>query len=658
MSSIDSAERILVISQDAEIPDFLHSILDEAGFRTDWRDSIPEAVSLLRTTQMDLILIDSLILGELVSESRDAVYRASGEDVPLLLITGEEFPWIGGIDFTTIFDDFIRKPLDAFELLIRLRVHLERRRVGRQLSEGRERFRLIMENIDEAFLIIDAEEGIIEYANPAFERIFGLLLAPLPLSIEELDTMLGEGIPISAVDIISKTRLSGGMAFQEAKILRPDGTIRWVWLRASPMNLNGKAIVSCIFEDITDRKVAEIKALEIIEAERSLAGTIQRYLLLNEEPLPVDGMVSKIITIPSRTIDGDFFDVYPFESFFDILVGDVMGKGLPAAFIGAGTKSNFLRALASLGPQRGDGTPPPLEDILSYVNKRMANHLIDLNSFFTVQYIRFALSTGFMEFIDCGHMPIFIWDGSQCWRYKGLNLPIGFVEEQEFRSLRIPLKPGNMVILYSDGVTEAKSPEGHLFGEERLMSSIRSLGDRAPSAFIDALMLEIDEFSCGNQPNDDVTVAVFQINQDAPIDEPLHRGIYSMVADFASLEEVRSAVEDLLQVYDEEDLDDAAKGLVVLAANEAAANVIEHGLGRDATRTFTLELEARKSWFSLVFTYQGESFDWSQERDHPAALLEERGYGLFIIREAMKSFAVAQSDRGMLSMILSGEIGG
>ncbi len=657
MVNSNPSERILAMSGDPEIPLFLHSILDDAGFETQCCATIPEALAALESSRMDLIFIDSGILGDRVKELRDQISASSGGNIPLILITGDEFPWIGGVDFTTIFDDFIRKPLDAFELLIRLRVHLERRRVGLQLSEGRERFRLIMENIDEAFLIIDAENGSIEYANLAFERIFGLTLPPMPLTIEALDALLGDGHSVFFSDILSKTMQSGGLAFQESKILRPDALIRWVWLRASQMVLNGKTIVSCIVEDITDRKVAEIKAIEGIEAERSLAGTIQRYLLLNEEPLHVVGLESKIISIPSRTIDGDFFDVYPFDTFFDILVGDVMGKGLPAAFIGAGTKTVFLRALASLGTQRGNGSPPPLEEILSYVNERMVKHLIGLNAFFTVQYIRFATPKGFLEFIDCGHMPIFIWDGTQCWRYKGLNLPIGFVQEQKFRALRIPLKPGNMVILYSDGVTEARSPEGLLFGEERLLESIRSMGEKSPAAFIEALRAEIDDFSCGNQPNDDVTVAAFRVSQGAPVDEPLYRGLYSMVASFTSLDEVRSAVNDMLQVYDDDELDDEARNLVVLAANEAAANVIEHGLGGDGTKRFTMELESRRSWFSLVFTYQGAFFEWAQERDHPAALLEERGYGLFIIREAMKSFAVAQSDTGMLSMILSGAIG-
>jgi anti-sigma regulatory factor (Ser/Thr protein kinase) len=227
------------------------------------------------------------------------------------------------------------------------------------------------------------------------------------------------------------------------------------------------------------------------------------------------------------------------------------------------------------------------------------------------------------------------------------------METQVFEPCRIPLRPGNLVLAYSDGITEAKNPGGGLFGEERLFDSIRRNAHLGPTGLVESIRAELDGHMEGKPPGDDITLAVFRIDGDPPIDPPRHDACIELPAEIERLADIRAAVGELLSAYSSRELGERARSMAVLAVSEAASNVIIHGLGGNASESFTLRLEAREEWYSVTFRYRGEDFDWVRDRKSSALDLDESGYGMFIIKNTMQSLVVTRSDKGLVEIILA-----
>jgi sigma-B regulation protein RsbU (phosphoserine phosphatase) len=113
------------------------------------------------------------------------------------------------------------------------------------------------------------------------------------------------------------------------------------------------------------------------------------------------------LTIPSQRIDGDFYVFlrHSNES-LDVIVGDVMGKGVPAALLGAATKSHFLRALSDLMVLAKDRKLPEPKEIVMLAHAELVRHLIDLDSFVTLCYARFDMGRRSLDLVDCGHTGV------------------------------------------------------------------------------------------------------------------------------------------------------------------------------------------------------------------------------------------------------------
>ena len=147
-----------------------------------------------------------------------------------------------------------------------------------------------------------------------------------------------------------------------------------------------------ISEDITDRKRAQEELARAREQEAEIGFRIQQTLLLEQPPQDLPGVRAAALTIPSQRIDGDFYDFFNHrDRCLDVIVGDVMGKGIPAALLGAATKSHFLQALSRLISLSEPGTLPEPKDIVTLAHSEVARQLIELESFVTVCYARLDL---------------------------------------------------------------------------------------------------------------------------------------------------------------------------------------------------------------------------------------------------------------------------
>ena len=231
-----------------------------------------------------------------------------------------------------------------------------------------------------------------------------------------------------------------------------------------------------ISEDITDRKRAQEELARAREQEVEIGFKIQQTLLLEQPPQDLPGVRAAALTIPSQRIDGDFYDFFNHrDTCLDVIVGDVMGKGIPAALLGAATKSHFLQALSRLISLAAPGVLPEPKDIVTLAHSEVARQLIQLESFVTLCYARFDLVERRLELVDCGHTTTIHYQAgtATCHLLQGENMPLGVSESEIFEQMSVRVEPGDVFLFYSDGLTEARTPRA---------SSSESSGSRSACA--------------------------------------------------------------------------------------------------------------------------------------------------------------------------------
>lgn len=252
-----------------------------------------------------------------------------------------------------------------------------------------------------------------------------------------------------------------------------------------------------------DRELAEARAAELDTAAR-----IQRRLLLGRPPAETGALSISHLAIPSQWVAGDFYDFIPQgDAVMDVIVGDVMGKGVPAALVGAAVKAALLRAMTDERVAQCAKRPSPAA-ILARVRTALIHQLEAMETFATLCYVRFDTAAQSLTLVDCGHVrPLHVGaDGAGPTAMEGSNLPLGFPELGPFQEVTAPFTPGDLLLVYSDGLTEAANAVGELFGEKRLKASIQRHRECSPADLIAAVRRDIESFSGRTDFRDDFSM--------------------------------------------------------------------------------------------------------------------------------------------------------
>lgn len=243
--------------------------------------------------------------------------------------------------------------------------------------------------------------------------------------------------------------------------------------------------------------LAEQEAKRRIEQELSIARRIQRFFLPRITPsLARRGLAGK--TVPSLEVSGDYYDFLErTDGSVVVAVADVSGKGIPAALI-----MSSLQAAFRLAATRGDDPADWCRDL----NQLLFRSLRD-TEFVTAVFGILSPDRRRFVFCNAGHNPPLVLreSGEVEWLSTGGTI-LGAFADTKYARKEIALAPGDIAVLYTDGVTEAFSPGGEQFGEERLVESVRaSRGGDATERCL-ALVREVRRYVNGPLP-DDLTVA-------------------------------------------------------------------------------------------------------------------------------------------------------
>jgi serine phosphatase RsbU (regulator of sigma subunit)/pSer/pThr/pTyr-binding forkhead associated (FHA) protein len=236
-----------------------------------------------------------------------------------------------------------------------------------------------------------------------------------------------------------------------------------------------------------------------IERELQLAAEIQRALL-------PDAMQSgshfdvAAASVPCRSIGGDFFDYFNLtEGQFAFTLGDVAGKGPPAALLTAMIQGAFAAQVTS--------TESPAA-LIAHINRTLIRRAIQ-SRFVTVMYGMLA-PDGRLTYCNAGHNPPILMSRSGVRRLETGGLILGLFPHATYEEESIQLEDGDTLVVFSDGVTEAVDTAGDEFGEDRLLPCIAEDSSSAPSVLLDKILATVRAFSANAAQVDDVTALVLR----------------------------------------------------------------------------------------------------------------------------------------------------
>lgn len=381
------------------------------------------------------------------------------------------------------------------------------------LVESEKRIRLIIESALSAIIIMDAY-GLITDWNYRAEKMFGWSAA--------------EAIGSRLADLIVPPRLrkahqqglqqflftgAGAMLNQlvEQTAMRRDGSEFPVELSVAPLKLGNSYVFSGFIHDISARKAAEQAArnaqinLAIAQNELDIAQRIQTSL---SPSIPIKNQHIEVTgyCLPAAKIGGDYFDYfYRGDQHLDMVVADVSGHSIGPALFMVETRSAIRIQSKRLE------TPAAT---LATLNDFLFTDLDNADYFITLAYLQYHLGSQQLSYAIAGHPPPLLYSTTtrHCQALDADGMVLGVRKNVVFEEKTLAVNNGDVVLLYTDGLTEAESPEGEFFGFERVKAAFTLHAQLPPEQIIAALLKQLQQFCQSDSFKDDITLMVFKRN--------------------------------------------------------------------------------------------------------------------------------------------------
>lgn len=238
---------------------------------------------------------------------------------------------------------------------------------------------------------------------------------------------------------------------------------------------------------------------ERLERELQLASEIQQRFQPTGSP-QIPGYEFQGISFPCYEIGGDYYDfIQRDDGRLVIALGDVSGKGTAAALL----MSSLHAAIHAQ-----TGSHDTIVETISAVNKYLAEN-IPPNRFVTLFYAELDPESGAVSFLNAGHNPpLIVHAAGTVEQLASGGLPLGIRADADYREGRTHMQMGDVLVIYSDGVTEAASPSGEEFGPTRLYEVVSRNVDASAAGIRDRIESALTKFSQGTKAADDITLVI------------------------------------------------------------------------------------------------------------------------------------------------------
>ena len=391
-------------------------------------------------------------------------------------------------------------------------------------------------------------------------------------------------------------------------------------------------------------KLNEIQIKEQhIEDELAIASTIQQALLPSGKLNPsIHSIDIKGLQIPAKFVGGDLYDYYVRDNKLLFCVGDVSGKGVPAALLMTISHSLFRTVSA-----REDHP----EQIMETLNSSISDNNPDI-MFITMFLGVMDLSTGTIRYCNAGHNPpIVIRNGQAELLSTEPSLLLGVEMNARYTANELTLLPGDTLFLYTDGLTEAENIRKELFGERRALETAAISGTLTASEQMERMQQAVHTFVDGAEQSDDLTMLVIRF-----------MGNDNTLCMSNDIEELNKLEPFLNGIFEREHLDMSMLPQIDLALEEAVTNIIMYAYPEGEKGTAELTVEVADGQICATLIDSGTPFNPLQQQEANLDVsLEERkigGLGIHLIREIMDVVEYAYEDgRNVLKMKKNGRGG-
>jgi len=256
-----------------------------------------------------------------------------------------------------------------------------------------------------------------------------------------------------------------------------------------------------LLETFADRVALAVDNATAFEREREIAQIIQQTLLPPTH-VSLPGLTVAGRYLPSREVGGDFYAVLPLDGQrAGLAIADVSGKGIPAAALSA--RARYLLEAFAL-----DGRPP--DAVLTPLN-RVLSAGAD-SKFVSLFYAVLDPSGGTLAFASAGHLPPMLLRAGEAVPVflESRGILLGVDSAATYATTEMPITAGDLLVMFTDGITEARNRHGEQFGEQHLARLVASAAGAVPQAIADRIVSAVASW-CGNGTADDQTVVAAQV---------------------------------------------------------------------------------------------------------------------------------------------------
>jgi sigma-B regulation protein RsbU (phosphoserine phosphatase) len=465
--------------------------------------------SVLLESTWDIILADYNMPNFSAPEALTVVQQ-SGLDLPFIIVSGGigediavEAMKLGAHDY--LMKGNLARLAPAVERELREAGNrAARRQAELAMRESELRYRLLWETCPDAVILMDIT-GLIVFANPAVQEVFSY--SPEELIGQNLSLLQPPHLRGGHTEGIEHYLKTGERHLNwratETLGLRRDGVEIAIEVSYSDMLLHGQRRFVGFIRDITERKRAE-KALRESEEQFQVAREIQQSLFPKTSPT-ISGYDMAGASFPAVAAGGDYFDYLPMlNGCLGIIVGDVTGHGVGPALLMAEARA-YLRILAR---NRED-----LGEIFTRANRMLAEDVGE-ERYVTMILARLEPELRRLSFVNAGHPAGFVLDrqGGVKARLKRTGVPLGIHADRVYNpGTEVALAEGDTVLLLTDGLDEAMSPQEEFFGVERVLEYVCAHRAEPAAEIVKGLYQAVRGFS-GNTPQmDDVTLVLIRV---------------------------------------------------------------------------------------------------------------------------------------------------
>ncbi len=496
----------------------------------------------------------------------------------------------------------------------------------------------ILDALDEAIVFTD-RDGVIRQINRRAEQLF---------DVDPKQFSGGPRVALARRIAVQTEDPDGFMEMLQQLRTDPTGELRFEIEQVLPARrhlrvYSGPARTSSgvdigridVFTDISETVQHALELQQVYERARAAAESYRLSLLPEGTPsLPHFNLVAHYVPADNWAVCADFYDFLPgADGKFGLVIGDVCGVGPGAANDSALARHSVRSFLAE------ESDPGRL---LTLVNQHIFNQ-IGSERFVRLAFGLLDPERAVLEYSSAGHVPPIL--------YRAKTEEVEWLEERgvalaispgaRYRTSRLQLDPGDMLIFYTDGVTEA-ARHGRPFGQRKLADLVKEYGVGTPGEFVQAIRRAVGAWVAGGEHRDDVALLVSQMAPDRAAHETMRelvlpneaariRDIRRFVGGF--LAEIRAPVETLYEI--------------LLAVGEAAANACRYGRKPDTWSELRIQCRLERPDVIVSLSDEGPGFDPGEfEVSKLPDTLASGGRGLFLMDQLMDKVEIDSSREG------------